>query len=98
MGYGLVAIPRQLWRTADLKGEERALCHRAGAQAEKALAARRHGTPSTPCSFCMCISRSCPAPGTSPCLGARLPALQTWAGPQSRELRRPQHWCGEMRV
>ena len=41
MGYGLVAVPRQLWRTADLKGEERALCHRAGAQAEKALAARR---------------------------------------------------------
>ena len=50
MGYGLVAVPRQLWRTADLKGEERALCHRAGAQAEKALAARRCAR-CTPCCF-----------------------------------------------
>lgn len=41
MGYGLVAIPRQLWGTADLKGAQRVLCHRAGVQAEKALAARK---------------------------------------------------------
>lgn len=41
MGYGLVAIPKQLWRTASVKGQERILQHRAGVQAEKTLAARR---------------------------------------------------------
>lgn len=41
MGYGLVAIPKQLWRTASIRGKERLLQHRAGVQAEKTLAARR---------------------------------------------------------
>ena len=41
MGYGLVAIPKQLWRTASIRGQERLLQHRAGVQAEKTLAARR---------------------------------------------------------
>ena len=41
MGYGLVAIPKQLWRTASIKGKERLLQHRAGVQAERTLAARR---------------------------------------------------------
>ena len=39
MGYGLVAIPRQLWRTADNKNYRKLLFHRAGVQAEKALSA-----------------------------------------------------------
>ena len=59
MGYGLVAVPRQLWRTADLKGEERALCHRAGAQAEKALAARRYSSKCTPAPL---LGRCCLTP------------------------------------
>ena len=41
MGYGLVAIPKQLWRTANIRGQQRLLYHRAGVQAEKAIAARR---------------------------------------------------------
>ena len=41
LGYGLVAVPRQLWYSADLHGEQRRLCHAAGAQAARALAARR---------------------------------------------------------
>ena len=41
MGYGLVAIPKQLWRVADVRGQQRLLCHRAGVLAEKVLAARR---------------------------------------------------------
>ena len=41
MGYGLVAVPRQLWRTADIKGAEKASYHKAGLQAEKAIAAKK---------------------------------------------------------
>ena len=40
MGYGLVAIPRLLWRTADDTGQRRMLTHQAGLQADKAIAAR----------------------------------------------------------
>lgn len=39
MGYGLVAIPRNLWRTSDTKNYRKLLFHRAGVQAEKATAA-----------------------------------------------------------
>ncbi|DBA73319.1 hypothetical protein WJX77_000394 [Trebouxia sp. C0004] len=39
MGYGLVAIPRELWRTADTKNYRKLLFHRAGVQAEKAMSA-----------------------------------------------------------
>lgn len=39
MGYGLVAIPRNLWRTSDTKNYRKLLFHRAGVQAEKASAA-----------------------------------------------------------
>ena len=42
MGYGLVAVPRQLWRTADTKNYRKLLFHRAGVQAEKALAAHAY--------------------------------------------------------
>ena len=35
MGYGLVAIPRQLWRIADIKGAEKASFHKAGLQADR---------------------------------------------------------------
>ncbi|CAL8470464.1 g10006 [Coccomyxa elongata] len=41
MGYGLVAVPRQLWLTANIQGAQNALCHKAGLQAEKALAAQK---------------------------------------------------------
>ena len=41
MGYGLVAVPRQLWRTADIKGAERAAYHKAGLQADRAIAAKK---------------------------------------------------------
>lgn len=41
MGYGLVAVPRQLWRTADIKGAERASYHKAGLQADRAIAAKQ---------------------------------------------------------
>ncbi|KAK9804797.1 hypothetical protein WJX72_005995 [[Myrmecia] bisecta] len=41
MGYGLVAVPRTLWRTADVKGYQRLLCHKAGVQADRAIAAHR---------------------------------------------------------
>ena len=57
MGYGLVAIPKQLWRTASIRGKERLLQHRAGVQAEKTLAARRF-VPSTSFilhDFCLCL-------------------------------------------
>ena len=37
MGYGLVAIPRTMWREADVRSRQRLLCHQAGAQAKKAL-------------------------------------------------------------
>ncbi|KAL3146885.1 hypothetical protein ABBQ38_014857 [Trebouxia sp. C0009 RCD-2024] len=39
MGYGLVAIPKELWRTADTKHYRKLLFHRAGVQADKAMAA-----------------------------------------------------------
>ena len=39
MGYGLVAIPKELWRTADTKNYRKLLFHRAGVQAEKAMSA-----------------------------------------------------------
>ena len=35
----------QLWRTASVKGEERALHHRAGVQSNKAIAARQCDLP-----------------------------------------------------
>lgn len=35
MGFGLVAIPKQLWRSADTSVERRRLCHVAGVQAER---------------------------------------------------------------
>ncbi|KAK2076006.1 hypothetical protein QBZ16_001342 [Prototheca wickerhamii] len=42
MGYGLVAIPRQLWRSADLGAELQRCCHDLAATAERvALAQRR---------------------------------------------------------
>lgn len=41
MGYGLVAVPRQLWRTADIKGQEKASFHKAGLQADRAIAAKK---------------------------------------------------------
>ena len=43
MGYGLVAIPRQLWRIADIKGAEKASFHKAGLQADRAMAAKKYG-------------------------------------------------------
>lgn len=43
MGYGLVAIPRLLWRTADARGQRRLLTHQAGMQADQAIAARMCG-------------------------------------------------------
>lgn len=39
MGYGLVAVPKELWRTADTKNYRKLLFHRAGVQAEKAMSA-----------------------------------------------------------
>ena len=47
MGYGLVAVPRQLWRTADIKGAEKASFHRAGLQADRAIAAKKCATAQT---------------------------------------------------
>jgi len=41
MGYGLVAVPRQLWRTADIKGQEKASFHKAGLQADRAITAKK---------------------------------------------------------
>ena len=41
MGYGLVAIPRTLWRLADVRGRQRLTCHQAGVQARKALDAHK---------------------------------------------------------
>lgn len=41
MGYGLVAIPRTLWRLADVRGRQRLTCHKAGVQARKALDAHK---------------------------------------------------------
>lgn len=41
MGYGLVAIPRTLWRLADVRGRHRLTCHKAGIQAQKALDAHK---------------------------------------------------------
>lgn len=44
MGYGLVAIPRTLWRLADVRGRQRLTCHQAGVQARKALDAHKWAT------------------------------------------------------
>mmetsp|Transcript_8614 Transcript_8614/g.25881 ORF Transcript_8614/g.25881 Transcript_8614/m.25881 type:complete len:758 (+) Transcript_8614:498-2771(+) len=44
MGYGLVAIPRTLWRLADVRGRHRLTCHKAGIQAQKALDAHKQLT------------------------------------------------------
>ena len=44
MGYGLVAVPRQLWRIANIKGAEGASFHKAGLQADRAIAAKKCGT------------------------------------------------------
>ncbi|KAI3424225.1 hypothetical protein D9Q98_009581 [Chlorella vulgaris] len=41
LGYGLVAVPRQLWNTSDRRGEQRRVCHTAGQQAERAQQAHR---------------------------------------------------------
>lgn len=41
LGYGLVAVPKQLWKCADLHGERRRLEHQAGLQAERAQEAHR---------------------------------------------------------
>lgn len=41
MGYGLVAIPRTLWRLANVRGRQRLTCHQAGVQARKALDAHK---------------------------------------------------------
>ncbi len=41
MGYGLVSIPRTLWRLADVRGRQRLTCHKAGVQARKALDAHK---------------------------------------------------------
>ena len=41
MGYGLVAIPRTLWRLGDVRGRHRLTCHKAGIQAQKALDAHK---------------------------------------------------------
>ncbi|KAL4424193.1 hypothetical protein ABPG75_001494 [Micractinium tetrahymenae] len=41
LGFGLVAVPRQLWNSADPRGQQRRVCHSAGLQAERALAAHR---------------------------------------------------------
>lgn len=35
LGFGLVAVPRQLWNSADQRGEQRRVCHSAGLQAEQ---------------------------------------------------------------
>ncbi len=32
LGFGLVAVPKQLWLSADLHGEQRRVCHQAGLQ------------------------------------------------------------------
>ncbi|KAK9795930.1 hypothetical protein WJX73_006763, partial [Symbiochloris irregularis] len=40
MGYGLVAIPKKLWRLADSKTQRRVLTHQAGVQADRAISAR----------------------------------------------------------
>ena len=47
MGYGLVAVPRLLWRIADVQGQQRMLYAQAGQQAEAALHARRWESRST---------------------------------------------------
>ncbi|PSC73983.1 LMBR1 domain-containing 2-like protein A [Micractinium conductrix] len=44
LGFGLVAVPRQLWNTADPCGGQRRVCHKAGLQAERAQAAHRRLT------------------------------------------------------
>ncbi len=41
LGFGLVAVPKQLWKCADLHGELRRLEHQAGGQAERTIEAHR---------------------------------------------------------
>lgn len=41
LGFGLVAVPRQLWASADPRAEQGRLAHQAGVQAEHAAGARR---------------------------------------------------------
>ncbi|KAK9867472.1 hypothetical protein WJX84_005221, partial [Apatococcus fuscideae] len=42
MGYGLVAIPKHLWKAGDVKLHQQLLCRRAGIQADLTLKAHRH--------------------------------------------------------
>jgi hypothetical protein len=37
LGFGLWAVPRALWKSADTRGEQRRLCHQAGFQARMSL-------------------------------------------------------------
>jgi hypothetical protein len=60
MGYGLVAVPKQLWRAADVTGARRMLCHRAGEQAQKAMEARTYATPPPSPAFLYAFSLSLP--------------------------------------
>ncbi len=41
MGYGLVAIPKHLWKAGDVKLHQQLLCRRAGIQADLTLKAHR---------------------------------------------------------
>ncbi|EFN53506.1 hypothetical protein CHLNCDRAFT_136844 [Chlorella variabilis] len=41
LGFGLWAVPRALWNSADRRGEQRRVYHKAGLQAERAQAAHR---------------------------------------------------------
>ena len=63
MGYGLVAIPRQLWRIANVKGAEKASFHKAGLQADRAIAAKKCATGKQgldpAMKLCLCILASC---------------------------------------
>ena len=53
MGYGLVAIPRLLWQSADIRGQQRILYARAGQQAEAAMTAHRYILLSSDHASCM---------------------------------------------
>ena len=48
------ACCRQLWRTANIQGAHSALCHKAGLQADKALAARKYAIYTWPSSVQYC--------------------------------------------
>lgn len=41
MGYGLVAIPKHLWKAGDVKLHQQLLCRQAGIQASLTLKAHR---------------------------------------------------------